>query len=181
MNVSTNRAHPSNRAICDCIYSFCAARHDLRQLIADVAPTLAADDVQYMKLSGTFPHTMSVLSVHANGSWSNRPLFTDEMPLSAARSGDMYFYRYVCGCAQIICFNILTFYHFPYLLLFSDKNEPLKDLTVDERRTITRRENATSSSGYGSISNYSSPRRERGLKIYLDPSPKKSSSFDLIN
>lgn len=50
---------------------------------------------------------------------------------------------------------------------FRDKNEPVKRLTTEERLEISKKENASSTT-----STYSSPRRERGLKIYLD-SPKK--------
>lgn len=58
----------------------------------------------------------------------------------------------------------------------SDKNEKLKELTPEERGTISRSEKGSSSFS----TTYSSPRRERALKIYLDPSPKKPSCFDLM-
>ncbi|CAH1708005.1 unnamed protein product [Chironomus riparius] len=51
--------------------------------------------------------------------------------------------------------------------LYKDKTEPLKRLTTEERLEISKKENAITST----TSTYS-PRRERGLKIYLD-SPKK--------
>lgn len=60
-------------------------------------------------------------------------------------------------------------------ILFSDKNEPLKELTASEKREINNRENGTSGT---SSSMYSSPRRERGLKIRIDPSPKKGNILD---
>ncbi|CRK93812.1 CLUMA_CG007339, isoform A [Clunio marinus] len=52
--------------------------------------------------------------------------------------------------------------------LYKDNTEPVKQLTTEERLEISKKENAVSST----TSTYSSPRRERGLKIYLD-SPKK--------
>lgn len=53
------------------------------------------------------------------------------------------------------------------LLFFRDKKEQLKQLTTEERLEIAKKENHVTST----TSTYS-PRRERGLKIYLD-SPKK--------
>lgn len=70
-----------------------AARNDLRELISNVAGPLPAEDIEYMKVAGTWPHHEPVLSLHAHGAWTDRPLYTDVLPLSAARSGDMYFYR----------------------------------------------------------------------------------------
>lgn len=55
-----------------------------------------------------------------------------------------------------------------YLFIHRDKTEEVKKLTNEERLEISKKENASSST----TSTYSSPRRERGLKIYLD-SPKK--------
>lgn len=63
---------------------------------------------------------------------------------------------------------------------FRDKKEPLKKLTDEERRQITLESDSGSSSGYGSMS-YSSPRRERGVRIYVEPSPKEASAFDQMN
>ena len=53
-------------------------------------------------------------------------------------------------------------------MLFRDNTEEIKKLTTEERLEISKKENAITST----TSTYSSPRRERGLKIYLD-SPKK--------
>lgn len=55
---------------------------------------------------------------------------------------------------------------------YSDKNEAVKELTTEDRRTIQR-----NSDRYGATNSYTSPRKERGLTIHVDPSPKKAHGF----
>ncbi|XP_050091238.1 ubiquitin carboxyl-terminal hydrolase 47 isoform X2 [Anopheles aquasalis] len=59
-----------------------------------------------------------------------------------------------------------TSYTVGTLLYYRDRTEPLKQLTSEERKELAKKDIRSSST--------SSPRRERALKIYLDPSPKKS-------
>lgn len=72
---------------------FATGHFDLRDLIANVS-SIAAEDIEYCKVTGTFPKfNIALMSVHANSSWTDRPLFTDDMALSSVRSGGMYLYR----------------------------------------------------------------------------------------
>lgn len=66
---------------------------DFRDLISNVS-SIATDDVEYCKVNGSFPkYNISLTSVHTNSMWRDKPMFTDELPLSAARFGEMYLYR----------------------------------------------------------------------------------------
>lgn len=68
-------------------------QYDFRDVISNVS-SIAADDVEYCKVNGSFPkYNISLMSVHNNSTWKNRPMFTDELPLSAVRTGEMYLYR----------------------------------------------------------------------------------------
>lgn len=64
----------------------------------------------------------------------------------------------------------MIIFYFCFLVHIRNKTEPVKQLTTEERMEISKKENAITST----TSTYS-PRRERGLKIYLD-SPKKQDS-----
>ena len=56
--------------------------------------------------------------------------------------------------------------------LLRDKEETPKELTLDEKNEMQRKENIRNGGSSGTTSTYS-PRRERALKIYLDSSPNK--------
>lgn len=88
----------------------------------------------------------------------------DNHTLSGTPDGSVYLYKWVeffLNCQNLNNLKILNYFS-------RDKTEPAKKLTAEERLEISKKENAISSTS----STYSSPRRERGLKIYLD-SPKK--------
>lgn len=73
-----------------------------------------------------------------------------------------------------VLFDILSGKFTSFSLFFAsrrDKTEPVKKLTTEERMEISKKENPVSTT-----STYS-PRRERGLKIYLDSSPKKRDDY----
>lgn len=88
----------------DANHCLSAGHYDLRELIAAVCtPPLNVDDIEYMKMTGSFPfNTNSIFSLHTNSSWSDKPLWSDEEPLSYTRSGDMYYYRYVACVLPIV-------------------------------------------------------------------------------
>lgn len=148
--------------------------YDLRELIANVCtPSLNVDDIEYMKMSGLFPFTTtSIFSLHTNSLWSDKPLWTDVEPLMLTRSGDMYYYRYV---EDFVWRGFVSYAHQRLVhsyAPFSDKNETVKELTTEDRRTIQRNNDR-----YSSTTSYTSPRKERGLTIHVDPSPKKANGF----
>lgn len=62
-----------------------------------------------------------------------------------------------------------------------NKNDILKELTVEERREIKNKENSRMDAINGGTRSTYSPRRERALKIYVDSSPKKRDNWDPIN
>jgi hypothetical protein len=54
-----------------------------------------------------------------------------------------------------------------------DRREPVKELTAEERREMEKAERKAPRNA----SSWSfTPRKERGLRIYLDPTPPKSTA-----
>ncbi|EDW69744.2 ubiquitin carboxyl-terminal hydrolase 47 [Drosophila virilis] len=108
------------------------------------------DRLSYMKLNSYFPCTsISAVSVNEAVNWLSVPAALDVYPLNTTNSGNMYLYK--------------------------DKSVPVRELSSDERRSLTNKEKARLDRlGCISTTRYSQ-RRERALKIYLD-SPEKPSN-----
>ncbi|XP_050073446.1 ubiquitin carboxyl-terminal hydrolase 47 [Anopheles maculipalpis] len=96
------------------------------------------ENVEYVKIPQTTLHRDSVLNIQNGLQWTSTPQHADD--------------------CQIYCVGTLLYYR--------DRKEPLKELTPEERKELTKKDGRTSSTY--------SPRKERALKIYLDASPKKA-------
>uniref|UniRef100_A0A182SXD2 Ubiquitin carboxyl-terminal hydrolase 47 C-terminal domain-containing protein n=1 Tax=Anopheles maculatus TaxID=74869 RepID=A0A182SXD2_9DIPT len=96
------------------------------------------ENVEYVKIPQTTLHRDSVLNIQNGLQWTSTPQHADD--------------------CQIYCVGTLLYYR--------DSKEPLKELTPEERKELTKKDGRTSSTY--------SPRKERALKIYLDASPKKA-------
>uniref|UniRef100_A0A182Q081 Ubiquitin carboxyl-terminal hydrolase 47 n=1 Tax=Anopheles farauti TaxID=69004 RepID=A0A182Q081_9DIPT len=97
-------------------------------------------NVEYVKIPQTTLHRDSLLNIQNGLHWVSHPQTADDM--------------------AIYCVGTLLYYR--------DSTEQLKELTPEERKELTKKDNRT-----GGSSTYS-PRKERALKIYLDASPKKA-------
>uniref|UniRef100_A0A182YEJ4 Ubiquitin carboxyl-terminal hydrolase 47 n=1 Tax=Anopheles stephensi TaxID=30069 RepID=A0A182YEJ4_ANOST len=96
------------------------------------------ENVEYVKIPQTSLHRDSVLNIQNGLQWTSTPQHADD--------------------CQIYCVGTLLYYR--------DSKEPLKELTPEERKELTKKDGRTNSTY--------SPRKERALKIYLDASPKKA-------
>lgn len=65
----------------------------MRQLISDISG-IPIDNVEYAKLNGTFPRTLSVLTVHNNLTWLASSTTVDKWPLNIAHDGNIFYYRF---------------------------------------------------------------------------------------
>ncbi|XP_052894832.1 ubiquitin carboxyl-terminal hydrolase 47 [Anopheles moucheti] len=99
---------------------------------------IAEENIEYVKIPQTTLHRDSVLNIQNGLQWVSTPQHADD--------------------CQIYCVGTLLYYR--------DSTEPLKELTPEERKELTKKDSRTSSTY--------SPRKERALKIYLDASPKKA-------
>jgi ubiquitin carboxyl-terminal hydrolase 47 len=112
---------------------------------------LPAERIEIAKGPGTFPCDGSLLAIQDDISWV--PLLSDDgsptfkYPCSIQSDGDVVYWR--------------------------DKDEPPKKLTEQERRDILRRENSDSGNSTSVTNTYTSSRKERPLRIFLD-SPSTS-------
>uniref|UniRef100_A0A182P466 Ubiquitin carboxyl-terminal hydrolase 47 n=1 Tax=Anopheles epiroticus TaxID=199890 RepID=A0A182P466_9DIPT len=95
-------------------------------------------NIEYVKIPQTTLHRDSLLNIQNGLHWVSTLLHADD--------------------PQVFCSGTLLYYR--------DSTEQLKELTPEERKEMTRKDNRTSSTY--------SPRKERALKIYLDASPKKA-------
>ncbi|XP_018335481.1 ubiquitin carboxyl-terminal hydrolase 47 [Agrilus planipennis] len=91
-----------------------------------------------------FPCDMNVLEVDSELYWNPDVTSLENWPVQVNEDGSVFFYR--------------------------DSRETLKELTAEEKAEITKKENVRLGK-FSTKSSYSL-RRERGLKIYLDPSNK---------
>ncbi|XP_040166058.1 ubiquitin carboxyl-terminal hydrolase 47 [Anopheles arabiensis] len=96
------------------------------------------ENIEYVKIPQTTLHRDSVLNIQNGLHWVSTPQHADD--------------------CQVYCAGTLLYYR--------DSTEQLKELTPEERKELTKKDNRTSSTY--------SPRKERALKIYLDASPKKA-------
>ncbi|XP_067012676.1 ubiquitin carboxyl-terminal hydrolase 47 isoform X2 [Anabrus simplex] len=112
---------------------------------------IPAENIEFAKGPSSFPCEMSVLNIHNELDWNPQTTTLDGWPLNIFEDGHVIFYR--------------------------DSREEVKQLTNEERREITSKENSRGGK-LGTVSTYS-PRKERALKIYLDPSPRKSEETEL--
>lgn len=100
-------------------------------------------DVAYLK--GSFPCDINILDIQNDLEWNLNTNNTESWPLNIYQDGSVFLYR--------------------------DCREPMKELTLEEKKEINQRENIRL--GKFSMKTHS-PRKERALKIYLDTSPGKS-------
>ncbi|XP_054709133.1 ubiquitin carboxyl-terminal hydrolase 47-like [Uloborus diversus] len=104
--------------------------------------------IEFAKGEGTFPCEVSLLTIHKELSWQTQASSLNTWPLCVGEDGHVIFYR--------------------------DKREELKNLSEEEKREISNKENARSNK---SLRNNYSPRKEKALKIYtLDSAPNNCSS-----
>uniref|UniRef100_A0A182WLG6 Ubiquitin carboxyl-terminal hydrolase 47 n=1 Tax=Anopheles minimus TaxID=112268 RepID=A0A182WLG6_9DIPT len=99
---------------------------------------IAQNNIEYVKIAQTTLHRDSVLNIQNGLQWVSTPQHAED--------------------CQIYCVGTLLYYR--------DSTEPLKELTPEERKELTKKDGRTSTTY--------SPRKERALKIYLDASPKKA-------
>uniref|UniRef100_A0A182JX96 Ubiquitin carboxyl-terminal hydrolase 47 n=1 Tax=Anopheles christyi TaxID=43041 RepID=A0A182JX96_9DIPT len=99
---------------------------------------ISEENIEFVKIPQTTLHRDSVLNIQNGLHWVSTPHHADD--------------------CQIFCVGTLLYYR--------DSTEQLKELTPEERKELTKKDNRTSSTY--------SPRKERALKIYLDASPKKA-------
>lgn len=66
----------------------------MRQLISNISG-IPIDNVEYAKLNGSFPRTLSVLTVHNNLTWLASSTTVDKWPLNNAHDGNIFYYRFV--------------------------------------------------------------------------------------
>jgi ubiquitin carboxyl-terminal hydrolase 47 len=122
------------------------AKGELKKILSEMSG-IPVENIAYVKYNGNFPrYGLSVMQMQAQ-SWFRNPTTLDDNPIDTATDGNIFF--------------------------FKDVTEPVKELTIEEKSEITRKENARL--GTSSTSTTYSPRRERALKIYLD-SPKKKDA-----
>uniref|UniRef100_A0A1A9W4U0 Ubiquitin carboxyl-terminal hydrolase 47 n=1 Tax=Glossina brevipalpis TaxID=37001 RepID=A0A1A9W4U0_9MUSC len=102
------------------------------------------ENIAYTKVNGYFPNTsVSLLSINNAMSWISIPATVDKYPLISTVTGNMYFYKDVTTTAKEL------------------SNEERREWSAKEKSRLDRL-------GCMSTSRVS-PRRERALKIYLDP------------
>ncbi|XP_037900958.1 ubiquitin carboxyl-terminal hydrolase 47 isoform X2 [Glossina fuscipes] len=113
------------------------------------------ENIAYTKVNGYFPNTnVSLLSINNAMSWISMPATVDKYPLISTVTGNMYFYKDVTTTA--------------------------KELTNEERREWSAKEKSRLDRlGCISTSRFS-PRRERALKIYLDPPAAGTNSTTVM-
>lgn len=66
----------------------------MRQLISNISG-IPIDNVEYAKLNGSFPRTLSVLTIHNNLTWLASSTTVDKWPLNIAHDGNIFYYRFV--------------------------------------------------------------------------------------
>lgn len=120
--------------------------NELKSKLSEVSKILP-DNLEFAKGQGTFPCEPSLLSIHTDFDWHSQALSLNTWPLYISDDGHVIFYR--------------------------DKTEELKQLTEEEKRQISNKEN-TRLNKLLKV-NYS-PRKERALKIYTDSTPSSTNS-----
>ena len=70
--------------------------------------------------------------------------------------------------------NYVIFYLLLFSASFSDRSEPIKELTEEEKQEIQKKENSRLAKTT-TKPNYPSPRKERALKIYTDSTSSSST------
>ncbi|XP_077530033.1 ubiquitin carboxyl-terminal hydrolase 47-like isoform X1 [Haemaphysalis longicornis] len=110
---------------------------------------LHPDVIEVAKCPGQFPCTVSALTVQAEMEWHGNAASLTSWPLYIGEDGLVVLYR--------------------------DKTEPVKELTEEEKREISSRENIRSHKG--SVKTVPSPRKERALKIYTGSPPNDSGAL----
>lgn len=80
----------------DLNFVFFSENVEMRQLISELSG-IPLDNVEYAKLNGSFPRTLSVLQVHNNLTWSATSTTVDKWPLNIAYDGNIFYYRFVLG------------------------------------------------------------------------------------
>ncbi|XP_065348575.1 ubiquitin carboxyl-terminal hydrolase 47 [Cloeon dipterum] len=109
------------------------------------------ENIGIVKAPGSFPCDISVLNVQSELEWVTVANNLNEWPFNIFEDGHVIFYR--------------------------DNSEQVKELTAEERKKIERDDKFRRPRGVGSwTSAAAAPRKERGLRIYLDPTPPKSSA-----
>ncbi|XP_059471100.1 ubiquitin carboxyl-terminal hydrolase 47-like isoform X2 [Neocloeon triangulifer] len=110
---------------------------------------IPAENVGIVKAPGSFPCDISVLTVHTELEWISATSNLNEWPFNIFEDGHVIFYR--------------------------DNQEQLKELTAEERKELEKAENLRKPR-VGASSWTFTPRKERGLRIYLDPTPPKATA-----
>lgn len=150
--IFTRRWHPSTLTLDKFIDTPLTSldRMELGRMLTNMSE-LPAERIEIAKAPGTFPCEGSLLAIQDEISWS--PLLSDDgsstfkYPCSIQSDGDVLYWR--------------------------DKDELVKKLTEQERREMLRRENSDSGNPTSVTTTYSSSRKERPLRIFLD-SPSTS-------
>ncbi|XP_023222408.1 ubiquitin carboxyl-terminal hydrolase 47-like [Centruroides sculpturatus] len=120
--------------------------NELKSKLSEISK-IPIDNLEFAKGQGTFPCEPSLLSIHTDFDWHSQASSLNTWPLYISDDGHVIFYR--------------------------DKTEELKQLSEEEKRQISNKEN-TRLNKLLKV-NYS-PRKERALKIYTDSSPSSTNS-----
>lgn len=110
---------------------------------------LHPDVIEVAKCPGQFPCTVSALTVHTEMEWHGNAASLTSWPLYIGEDGLVVLYR--------------------------DRTESLKELTEEEKREISSRENIRSQKG--GVKAVPSPRKERALKIYTGSPPNDTGAL----
>ncbi|CAN7994990.1 unnamed protein product, partial [Ixodes hexagonus] len=105
---------------------------------------LPQDNIEIAKCPGPFPGVVSSLTVHADMEWYSTAPSLSSWPLYISEDGSVVLYR--------------------------DRMEPLKELTEEEKREISSRENVRQN-----LQTTTSVRKERALKIYTGSPPSNAA------
>lgn len=107
---------------------------------------LFPDDIEVAKCPGPFPCVVSSLTVHTELEWYSSASSLSSWPLYISEDGLVVLYR--------------------------DRTEPLKELTEEEKREISSRENVRA---HKNLQTTTSVRKERALKIYTGSPPSNAA------
>uniref|UniRef100_A0A1W7RBZ2 Ubiquitin carboxyl-terminal hydrolase 47 n=1 Tax=Agkistrodon contortrix contortrix TaxID=8713 RepID=A0A1W7RBZ2_AGKCO len=111
---------------------------------------IPSENIEFAKGRGTFPCEISVLEIHQDLDWNPKVSTLNVWPLYICDDGAVIFYR--------------------------DKTEEMVELTEEQRNELMKKESSRLQKT-GHRVTYS-PRKEKGLKIYLDGAPNKDLTQD---
>lgn len=137
------------------------------------ASGLPADQIEIAKASNAFPCEGSLLAIQEELAWI--PLLDEQdRKLSDGQLTDLL----LANCHQfgfVFSENGIAEFRYPCyvttdgeMVYWREKGEPLKKLTDQERRELSRRDQAGSDASASATTTSYSPRKERPLRILLD-------------